>query len=123
MVTIHFPEKTTYFICYGDDKKASWGKVEPEQTMSGGCGNLYQTTIQEDWLQELKKYYVVEGYKFMTEERALGFKKQIEAKYKNTTVEILKASNQKPEFWYILGNFSNTPIKPQKFQVFPTDNP
>lgn len=124
MVSIHFPENTTYFICYSDNKKASWGKIEPTQKMDSGLQYLYQTTDEALWLEELKKHYVVEGYRFKTEEQGLRFKTAILNHYKDSTPELLSAPIEGTEnsFWYILGDYPLTKIKSNKFQLIGDSN-
>jgi hypothetical protein len=53
---IKFPEQTTYFIAYTDNATYASGIVEAEQEMTTGQPFLYQTTVEAEWIEELKKF-------------------------------------------------------------------
>jgi len=65
------PEQTTYFIAYEDTDVFSYGKVTSEQCMSSGQTNLFQTTIEQEWLDKLKTDFNVDPYAEDTEEDLL----------------------------------------------------
>lgn len=121
MTEINYPNQTTYFIAYLDQKNCSWGKVNPDECMAAPHPNLFQTTDENEWLTELENYYVVWGYEFTDIQMATFFKKVIEDIYGVDTVEINIAEYNNPVFWYILGYFPLVfgEIK-QSFQVYPS---
>lgn len=54
MNEINKPQQTTYFIAYDEDKEnPSYGTVEPDQVMTSGRYNLYQTEVKKDWEDKL----------------------------------------------------------------------
>lgn len=119
MQQILFPSEKTYFIAYTTDRICAWGSVEPNQEMSSGQQNLYQTTNENEWLAELQNYYVVWGYKFNDEESAIQTKEEIDSIYGEGTAIINFAEYNTPQFWYILGDFEEIEDQPTSFQVFP----
>jgi hypothetical protein len=120
MVQIEYPQQTTYFIAYINQRLAAWGVINPNEVMSSGMEYLYQTTDINQWNEELKNYYVVWGYQFPDLFMAEFFKRQIEEQYPNQTIQIEFAQYNQPQFWYIVGYF---PLifgeEKQSFQVFP----
>lgn len=68
---INYPEQTTYFIAYEDTDVFSYGQVTSEQCMSSGQTNLFQTTIEQEWLDKLKTDFNVDPYAEDTEEDLL----------------------------------------------------
>ena len=51
---IKFPSKTTYFIAYTNTDIFAYGIVTPEQEMTTGQPYLYQTTSEQEWVNELE---------------------------------------------------------------------
>jgi hypothetical protein len=119
MQEIKYPTQRTYFIAYTNDRICAWGTVDPDQEMTSGQPNLYQTTSEEQWLAELQNYYVYWGYQFPSLEIAETTKEMIDSYYGPETAQISFASHNDPQFWYILGDFPEVLGEPESFQVYP----
>jgi len=119
MQEIKYPTETTYFIAYTNNRVCAWGSVNPDQEMSSGQPNLYQTTNETQWLAELQNFYVVWGYTFYSEENAQTAKSIIESIYGEGSAIVNFAEYNDPQFWYILGDFPDALGEPESFQVFP----
>ena len=59
ILEIKFPEQLTYFIAYTDYDVYASGTVDVNQEMTTGQPFLYQTTNENDWLEELNKFNVL----------------------------------------------------------------
>lgn len=120
MQEINHPIEKTYFIAYTNNRVCAWGSVNPDQEMSSGQPNLYQTTNETQWLAELQNYHVVWGYRFYNIETAEATKNMINSYYNEDIAEVKYAEYNNPTFWYIEGNFTEaTEDEPESFQVFP----
>lgn len=119
MKEIKYPIETTYFIAYTNNRVCAWGLVNPDQEMSSGQPNLYQTTNETQWLAELQNYNVVWGYAFYSEESAQTSKTVIDSIYGKGSAIVNFAQYNQPQFWYILGDFPDALGEPESFQVFP----
>jgi hypothetical protein len=119
MQEIKFPTQTTYFIAYTNDRVCAWGEVQPNQEMSSGQPNLYQTISEEEWREELPVYHVVWGYPYPSLESAEQAKEMVDSQYGPETAQVSFAAHNDPEFWYILGDFPESLGEPESFQVFP----
>jgi hypothetical protein len=56
ILEIKFPEQLTYFIAYTDYDVYASGIVDVDQEMTTGQPFLYQTTVEAEWIEELKKF-------------------------------------------------------------------
>lgn len=119
MQEIKHPTETTYFIAYTNDRICVYGVVKPDQVMSSGQPNLYQTINKNEWLAELQNFYVVFGYQFQDEDLSIESKKLIDNQYGEGTSTVNFAQYNQPQFWYILGDFPDVMGEPELFQVFP----
>jgi hypothetical protein len=120
MQEIKYPTDTTYFIAYTNSRVCAWGSVNPDQEMSSGQPNLYQTTNETQWLAELQNFYVVWGYQFYNLETAETYKIMINNYYDSDVAEVKYAEYNNPTFWYIEGDFTEaTEDEPESFQVYP----
>jgi len=122
MQEIKYPTEKTYFIAYTNDRVCAWGSVNTDQEMSSGQPNLYQTTNETEWLNELQNFNVFLGYVYNKEQSAITFKKAIDYVYGEGTATINFAQYNQPQFWYILGDFPdllNMLGESELFQVFP----
>ena len=119
MSEIKYPTETTYFIAYTNNRVCALGSVEPNQEMSSGQPNLYQTTNKSQWLAELQNYYVVWGYVLYSEEIAQTSKTVIDSIYGEGSAIVNVTQYNNLQFWYILGDFPDALDEPESFQVFP----
>ena len=119
MQEIKYPTETTYFIAYTNSRVCAWGSVNPDQEMSSGQPDLYQTTDETQWLTELQNFYVVWGYAYYDEQEAIYSKQDIDSVYGDGSAVVNFAQYNEPQFWYILGNFPEAVGEPESFQVFP----
>ena len=119
MQEIKYPTEKTYFIAYTNDRVCAWGSVNPDQEMSSGQPNLYQTTNETQWFAELQNYHVVWGYMYYSEESAMIEKETIDTIYGEGSAIVNFAQYNQPQFWYILGDFPDAVGQPESFQVFP----
>lgn len=117
MNEIKFPNQTTYFICYENNKVFSVGTVLPTQEMTSGLPNLYKTTIKEDWLTELIKYDTYLGYRFVMEDDALDAQDDVNTYYGPDTCVYKYTINNDPNFWYIIGDYSPILGEPMMFEI------
>lgn len=59
MPEINYPLEKTYFIAYNDnDDNVHYGTINPDQCMSSGKENIYSTTIEDEYIDELLKYNI-----------------------------------------------------------------
>jgi hypothetical protein len=105
MQEINYPSELTYFIAYVDENIFCYGIVEPQQCMATGEPNLYQTTNYYDWIEELKKFHVFQGYYFNNIEEAQNAKNSIEEFYGTNIRTLGDSINNGNVFYYILGNY------------------
>lgn len=64
MHKISKPAQKTFFITYTDQNIFAYGVIGTEEEMVSGQPYIYTTTSRKEWITELKKYSMVEGYKF-----------------------------------------------------------
>jgi len=57
MSEIKFPTQRTYFITYTDTSIFNYGYVDPDQQMTSGQPELYQTTDEKAWITELQTVF------------------------------------------------------------------
>jgi hypothetical protein len=119
MKEIKYPTETTYFIAYTNDRICAYGVVEPDQEMTSGQPNLYQTINKNEWFAELQNFYVVWGYVYYDEQSVMDNKVYIDSIYGEDSALINFAEYNNPQFWYILGDFPDAVGEPESFQVFP----
>jgi hypothetical protein len=119
MQEIKYPTQKTYFIAYTNDRLCVWGSVNPDQEMSSGQPNLYQTTDESEWMSELQNFHVKLGYMSSKQEIAYTDKEIIDSIYGVGSAIINFAEFNEPQFWYILGDFPDALGEPESFQVFP----
>jgi hypothetical protein len=55
--SINYPPVRTYFIAYTSYTIYNNGYVDPDQTMTTGQPNLYQTINEAEYLVELAKFH------------------------------------------------------------------
>ena len=120
MQEIKYPTQRTYFIAYTNDRVCAWGTVDPDQEMSSGQPNLYQTTDEAQWLAELQNYHVVWGYVYYNINSADTDKYRIDSVYGEGAAVVSFAEHNDPQFWYIAGDFPETNGEPESFQVLPS---
>ena len=57
MADINYPTEKTYFIAYNEnDDNVHYGTINPDQCMSTGKENVYSTTIEQEYIDELLKF-------------------------------------------------------------------
>lgn len=118
MSEIRFPQVTTYFISYENKNVFSPGIVLPTQEMVSGLPYLYQTTNKVEWLNELSNYNTYLGYVFIMEEDASDAEKDVNNYYGPNTCSYKYTTNNDPNFWYILGDYSIILGDPILFQIY-----
>lgn len=74
---IEFPTNTSYFIAWNSPTDVVWGSCQPDQVMTTPYSNIWQTSNREEWILELEKYSVIEGYRFDNLEEAEAAKEWI----------------------------------------------
>jgi hypothetical protein len=108
MSEIKFPTQRTYFITYTDTSIFSYGYVDPNQQMTSGQPELYQTTDEQAWITELQTvfnvaypilpYGQVWGYQYATEQAGQEALQEIEGEFPNAQLNYDATGN----FWYIV---------------------
>ena len=106
MSEIKFPTQRTYFITYTDTSIFSYGYVDPNQQMTSGQPELYQTTDEQAWITELQTvfnvaypilpYGQVWGYQYATEQAGQEALQEIAIEFSKTRLNSLS------NFWYII---------------------
>ena len=106
MSEIKFPTQRTYFITYTDTSIFNYGYVDPDQQMTSGQPELYQTTDEQAWITQLQTvfnvaypilpYGKVWGYQYATEQAGQEALQEIAIEFSNTRV------NFSSNFWYII---------------------
>ena len=106
MSEIKFPTQRTYFITYTDTSIFNYGYVDPEQQMTSGQPELYQTTDEQAWITELQTvfnvaypilpYGQVWGYQYATEQAGQEALQEIAIEFSKTRLNSLS------NFWYII---------------------
>jgi hypothetical protein len=60
MAEINYPSEKTYFIGYNEnDDNVHYGTINVDQCMSTGKQNLYTTTIEQEYIDELLKHNII----------------------------------------------------------------
>lgn len=113
---IEFPNSTSYFIAYNSLTDTVWGSCQPDQVMKTPYLNVWQTSNRAEWITELEKYSVIEGYQFDNLEEAQILKEIIEDQT-GTNIEVKIANLNQPSFSYIKGNFNLIEKDSKLFQV------
>jgi hypothetical protein len=106
MSEIKFPTQRTYFITYTDTSIFNYGYVDPDQQMTSGQPELYQTTDEQAWITELQTvfnvaypilpYGQVWGYQYATEQAGQEALQEIAIEFSKTRLNSLS------NFWYII---------------------
>jgi hypothetical protein len=106
MSEIKFPTQRTYFITYTDTSIFNYGYVDPDQQMTSGQTELYQTTDEQAWITELQTvfnvaypilpYGQVWGYQYATEQAGQEALQEIAIEFSKTRLNSLS------NFWYII---------------------
>jgi hypothetical protein len=106
MSEIKFPTQRTYFITYTDTSIFSYGYVDPNQQMTSGQPELYQTTDEQAWIVQLQTvfnfaypilpYGKVWGYQYATEQAGQEALQEIAIEFSKTRLNSLS------NFWYII---------------------
>jgi len=105
MSEIKFPTQRTYFITYTDTSIFSYGYVDPDQQMTSGQPELYQTTDEQAWITELQTVFNV-AYPILPRGKVWGYqyatKQAGQEALKEIAIEFSKARlNSSSNFWYI----------------------
>jgi len=59
MTEINYPSEKTYFIGYNEnDDNVHYGTIDPDQCMTTGKENVYTTTVEQEYIDELLKYNI-----------------------------------------------------------------
>jgi len=114
---IEFPNSTSYFIAWNSPTDVVWGICQPDQVMTTAFPNVWQTSNRAEWITELEKYSVIEGYRFDNPNDAQFLKEIIEDQVGNS-VEVKIGSLNQSVFLYIEGNFNLIEKDSELFQVF-----
>jgi hypothetical protein len=117
MNEIKFPSVPTYFITYQDINILAYGVVLPDQEMVSGLPFLYQTTNKSEWILELSNYNYYVGYQFNFEEDAEDAKTDVNNYYGPNTCNYEYAQYNDPEFWYIIGDYTDVLGEPIPFKL------
>lgn len=106
MSEIKFPTQRTYFITYTDTSIFNYGYVDPDQQMTSGQPELYQTTDEQAWITQLQTvfnvaypilpYGEVWSYQYTTEQAGQEALQEIAVDFPNTQL------NTSSNFWYIV---------------------
>ena len=106
MSEIKFPTQRTYFITYTDTSIFNYGYIDPDQQMTSGQPELYQTTDEQAWITELQTvfnvaypilpYGQVWGYQYATEQAGQEALQEIAIEFSKTRLNSLS------NFWYII---------------------
>ena len=106
MSEIKFPTQRTYFITYTDTSIFNYGYVDPDQQMTSGQPELYQTTDEQAWIVQLQTvfnlaypilpYGKVWGYQYATEHSGQEALQEIAIEFSKTRLNSLS------NFWYII---------------------
>ena len=106
MSEIKFPTQRTYFITYTDTSIFNYGYIDPDQQMTSGQPELYQTTDEQAWIVQLQTvfnlaypilpYGKVWGYQYVTEHAGQEALQKIAIEFSKTRLNSLS------NFWYII---------------------
>jgi hypothetical protein len=106
MSEIKFPTQRTYFITYTDTSIFNYGYIDPDQQMTSGQPELYQTTDEQAWIVQLQTvfnlaypilpYGKVWGYQYATEQAGQEALQEIAIEFSKTRLNSLS------NFWYII---------------------
>jgi hypothetical protein len=106
MSEIKFPTQRTYFITYTDTSIFNYGYIDPDQQMTSGQPELYQTTDEQAWIVQLQTvfnlaypilpYGKVWGYQYATEHAGQEALQEIAIEFSKTRLNSLS------NFWYII---------------------
>ena len=59
MAEINYPTEKTYFITYNEnDDNVHYGTIDPDQCMVTGKENVYTTTVEQEYIDELLKHNI-----------------------------------------------------------------
>jgi hypothetical protein len=114
---IKFPTQTTYFIAYTNTNICGWGVITPQQEMTSGQPYLYQTTVYNDWINELKSFSVYLGYQYYSLENANEAKISVDEYYGPNTATVGYSEVYGSKFWYILGDYTQVLGEPTLFKI------
>ena len=59
MAEINYPSEKTYFIAYNEnDDNVHYGTINTDQCMVTGKENVYTTTVEQEYIDELLKHNI-----------------------------------------------------------------
>lgn len=59
MAEINYPSEKTYFIGYNEnDDNIHYGTIDPDQCMVTGKDNVYTTTVEQEYIDELLNHNI-----------------------------------------------------------------
>lgn len=59
MAEINYPSEKTYFISYNEnDDNVHYGTINPDQCMVTGKANVFSTTVEQEYIDELLKHNI-----------------------------------------------------------------
>jgi len=109
---IEFPNSTSYFIAWNSPTDVVWGSCQPDQVMTTAFPNVWQTSNRAEWITELEKYSVIEGYRFDNLEEAEAAREWILQEHGVT----LSIAGTLPLLW-IKGDWNLPDEAPQLFKA------